>query len=69
MTLKIVIKSTYKSSTVNFPTGPNLPTYVSDSHPVFLKDVSFHVSFNVKFGYMGSCDFSITNPQNTCLVM
>ena len=34
----------------------------------FLKDVSFHVSFHVKFSYMGCCDFSINNPQNTCLV-
>ena len=33
-----------------------------------LEDVSFHVSFHVKFGYMGCCDFSINNPQNTCLV-
>ena len=36
--------------------------------PNFLNDVSFHVSFHVKFGYMGCCDFSINNPQNTCLV-
>ena len=36
--------------------------------PNFLKDVSFHVSFHAKFGYMGCCDFSINNPQNTCLV-
>ena len=41
----------------------------------FLKDVSFHVSFHflfhvlfhVKFGYIGCCDFSINDPQNTCL--
>ena len=25
---------------------------------------SFHVSFQVKFGYMGCFDFSINNPQN-----
>ena len=36
--------------------------------PDFFKDVSFHVSFHAKFGYMGCCDFSINNPQNTCLV-
>ena len=36
--------------------------------PDFFKDVSFHVSFHVKFGYMRFCDFSINNPQNTCLV-
>jgi hypothetical protein len=35
----------------------------------FLLDVSFHVSFHVKFGYMGWCDFNINNSQNTCLVM
>ena len=29
--------------------------------PDFFKDVSFHVSFHVKFGYMGCCDFSINN--------
>ena len=34
----------------------------------FFKDVSFHVSFHDKFGYMVCCDFSINNPQNTCLV-
>ena len=34
----------------------------------FFKDVSFHVSFHVKFGNMRCCDFSINNPQNTCLV-
>ena len=28
----------------------------------------FHASFHVKFGYMRCCDFSINNPQNTCLV-
>ena len=33
--------------------------------PTFFKDVPFYV----KFGYMGCCDFSISNPQNTCLVM
>ena len=32
--------------------------------PDFFKDVSFHV----KFDYMGCCDFSINNPENTCLV-
>ena len=26
------------------------------------------VSFQVKFGYMGCCDFSINNPQYKCLV-
>ena len=31
--------------------------------PDFLKDISFHVSFHVKFGYMGCCDFSINSPQ------
>ena len=36
--------------------------------PDFFEDVSFHVSFHVKFGYMGCCDFSINNPQNTCMV-
>ena len=36
--------------------------------PDFFKDVSFHVSFHVKFGYMECCDFSTNNPQNTCLV-
>ena len=36
--------------------------------PNFFKDVSFHVSFHVKFGNMGCCDFSIDNSQNTCLV-
>ena len=41
---------------------------VSKLSPDFFKDVSFHVSFHVKFGYMGCCDFSINNPQNTCLV-
>ena len=43
-------------------------SYVSKQSPDFFKDVSFHVSFHVKFGYMGCCDFSINNPQNTCLV-
>ena len=28
----------------------------------WIKDVSFHVSFHDKFGYMGCCDFSINNP-------
>ena len=36
--------------------------------PNFFKDVSFHVSFHVKFGNMRCCDFSINNPQNSCLV-
>ena len=36
--------------------------------PDFFIDVSFHVSFYIKFGYMGCCDFSSNNPQNTCLV-
>ena len=36
-------------------------------HLIFFKDESFHVSFQVKFGYMGCCDFSINNPQNVCL--
>ena len=36
--------------------------------PDFFKDVLFHVSFHVKFGNMGCCNFSIANPQNTCLV-
>ena len=36
--------------------------------PNFFKDVSFHFSFHVKFRYMGCCDFSINNPQNTCFV-
>ena len=35
--------------------------------PDLLKDVSFDVSFHAKFGYMGCCDFSIDNLQNTCL--
>ena len=30
--------------------------------PNFFKDVSFHVSFHVKFGYVVCCDFSIDNP-------
>ena len=29
----------------------------------FSKDVSFNVSFHVKFGYMECCDFGINNPQ------
>ena len=33
-----------------------------------IKVVSFHVSFHVKFGNMGCCDFSINNPQNSYLV-
>ena len=37
--------------------------------PNFFKDVSFHVSFHVKFGNMGWRDFRINNPQNSCLVM
>ena len=36
--------------------------------PDFFIDVSFHVSFYIKFGYMGCCDFSSNNLQNTCLV-
>ena len=32
--------------------------------PNFFKDVSFHVSFHVKFGNMGCFDFSINNPQH-----
>ena len=36
--------------------------------PDFFKDVSFHVSSHVKFGNMGCFDFSINNPQNSCLV-
>ena len=36
--------------------------------PNFFKDESFNISFHVKFGYMGCCDFSINNPQNTSLV-
>ena len=43
----------------------NLATIQSSD---FFKDVSFHVSFHVKFCYSGCCDFSINNPQNTCLV-
>ena len=31
--------------------------FVPNSPPIFLKDVSFHVSFHVMFGYMGCCDF------------
>ena len=42
--------------------------YVFQS-PDFFKDVSFHVSFHVKFGNLRCCDFSINNPQNSCLVM
>ena len=45
--------------------------------PDFFKAVSFHVvywplecnhQFHVKFGNMRCCDFSINNPQNSCLV-
>ena len=36
--------------------------------PDFFKDVSFHVSFHVKFGNMRCCYFSINNPQNSCLI-
>ena len=36
--------------------------------PDFFKDLSFHVSFHVKFGIMRCCDFSINNPQNSCFV-
>ena len=36
--------------------------------PEFFKDVSFHVSFRVKFGNMRCCNFSINNSQNSCLV-
>ena len=36
--------------------------------PDFFKGVSFHVLFHVKFGNMRCCDFSINNPQNSCLV-
>ena len=36
--------------------------------PDFFKDVSFNVSFHIKFGNMRCCDFSINNPQNSCLV-
>ena len=36
--------------------------------PNFFTDVSFHVSFHVKFGNMGCCDISINNPQNSGLV-
>ena len=43
--------------------------FVQKNTIVFFKDISFHVSFHVKFGYVGHCDFSINNPQNTCLVM
>ena len=39
-------------------------TYSTD----FFKDVAFHVSLHVKFGYIGCCDFSNNNPQNSCLV-
>ena len=35
---------------------------------ISIKDVSFHVSFHVKFRYMGCCDFSIDNPENIFLV-
>ena len=40
-----------------------------ENQSIFFKDVSFHVSSHVKFGYMGCCDFSINNPENTCLVI
>ena len=40
---------------------------VENIHPIFFKDVSFHVSFQVKFDTMGYCDFSINNPQNVWL--
>ena len=36
----------------------------TDNELIFFLNVSFHV----KFVYMGCCDFSINNPQNTCLV-
>ena len=36
--------------------------------PDFFKAVSFHVSFHVKFRNMRCCDYSINNPQNSCLV-
>ena len=41
---------------------------ISSRKTHFFKDVSFHVSFHVKSGYMGCFDFSINNLQNTCLV-
>ena len=45
-----------------------IKTQLGSLSPDFFKDVSFHVSFHVKFGNMGCCDFSINNPQNRCLV-
>ena len=39
-----------------------------DVHPIFFEDVSFHVSFYVKFGIMRCRDSSINNPKNSCLV-
>ena len=36
--------------------------------PNLIKGVSFHISFHVKFGNMRFCNFSINNPQNSCLV-
>ena len=36
--------------------------------PDFFKDVSYHVSFRVKFDNMRCCAFSINNPYNSCVV-
>ena len=58
---KFIVISRDTSSTLN-------RKYSITLSPTFLKDLSFHVSFHVIFGYMRCCDFSINNLQNTCLV-
>ena len=52
-----------KTVQVNFVVNTVLIPHGTNS-PDFLKDVSFHV----KFGNVGYCDFSINNSQNSCLV-